>query len=116
MARKTSSQNDGKRRANPPPHDGRAKRYALHIPVHFRAVDSPTWLEGTTENISYTGVLFQSSLPLALETTLELRLQVKVGTEGSGPAEIRSKGVVVRLEQRLGPENPISLAVAMRDC
>lgn len=105
MARKTPSQQDA-----------RAKRYALHFPVYFRELDSPTWLEGTTENISYSGVLFQSPASLALETTLELRLQVAVSSEGSGPAEIRSKGVVVRLEQRNLPETPIALAVAMHDC
>jgi hypothetical protein len=105
MARKTSSQ-----------HDSRAKRYDLHFPVYFREVDSPTWLAGTTENISYSGVLFHCPASLALETTLELRLQVAVNSEGIGPAEIRSKGVVVRLEERNSPETPNALAVAMHDC
>ena len=93
----------------------RARRFALHLPVHFRELDSPTWLEGTTENISHTGVLFLSSSPLAPETTLELRLQVALGTKGRDPAEIRCKGTVVRLEQRIVPETPIALAVAIRD-
>jgi len=31
----------------------RARRFALHLPVYFRQPQSPTWLEGTTENISY---------------------------------------------------------------
>ena len=88
----------------------RARRFALHLPVYFRELDSPTWLEGTTENISYTGVLFLSSSPLAPETTLELRLQVAMGTKGRDPAEIRCKGAVVRLEQRNVPETPIALA------
>ncbi len=93
----------------------RARRFALHLPVHFRELDSPTWLEGTTENISHTGVLFLSSSPLAPETTLELRLQVALGTKGRGPTEIRCKGTVVRLEQRILPETPIALGVAIRD-
>lgn len=105
MARKSSTQ-----------HDGRAKRFALRFPVYFRPADSPTWMEGTTENISYTGVLFHSYSPLALESTLELRLQIAVATEGKDPAEIRGKGVVVRLEQRDVPDTPVALAVAMRDC
>jgi len=105
MAHKTSSQ-----------HDGRAKRYGLHLPVYFRELGSPSWLEGTTENISYTGALFQSSARLALETTLELRLEVAAATAGRDPAEIRGKGVVVRLEQRNVSETTIALAVAMHDC
>lgn len=107
MSRKTTSQ-----------HNGRAKRFALRFPVYFRSPDSSTWLEGTTENISYTGVLFHSfsPSPLALETTLELRLQITVAAQGKDPAEIRGKGVVVRLESKGVPETPVALAVAMRDC
>lgn len=95
--------------------NGRAKRFALHFPVYFREVDSPTWLEGTTENISCTGVLFHSSSPFALESRLELRLQVTVAAEVRESAEIHCKGVVVRLEQRDVPDTPVTLAVAMRD-
>jgi hypothetical protein len=95
--------------------NGRAKRFALHFPVYFRKVDSPTWLEGITENISCTGVLFHSSSPFALESALELRLQVTVGADVKDPAEIRCKGVVVRLEHRDALETPVALAVAMRD-
>ena len=105
MTRKILSQNSS-----------RAKRFALRFPVYFREPDSPTWMEGTTENISYTGVLLHSYSPLALESKLELRLQITVATEGKDPAEIRGKGVVVRMEQRGVPETPVALAVAMRDC
>ena len=105
MALKTSKQQSG-----------RAKRFALRFPVYFRELDSSNWIEGTTENISYTGVLFHSPSPLALESTLELRLQIAVAADGKDPAEIRGKGVVVRMEQRNVPEIPIALAVAMRDC
>lgn len=95
--------------------NGRAKRFALRFPVYFREVDSPNWMEGRTENISCTGVLFQSASALALESTLELRLQVTVAAEVRDPAEIRCKGVVVRTEQRSMPQTPVALAVAMRD-
>jgi hypothetical protein len=93
----------------------RARRFELHLPVYFRQPHTPTWLEGTTENISYTGVLFRSSYRLALETALELRLQLAVGSERNHGAEIRCKGAVVRVEQRIAPETPIALAVAIRD-
>jgi len=96
-------------------HGLRARRFALRFPVYFREPDSSTWLEGTTENISYTGMLFLSSSPLALETTLELRLQLVLGTKARDPAEIRCRGTVVRLEQRMEPKTPIALGVAIRD-
>jgi hypothetical protein len=93
----------------------RAKRFALRFPVYFREPDSSTWLEGTTENISYTGMLFVSTSPLAPETPLELRLQFAAGAKGKEPSEIRCKGKVVRMEQRIVPGTPIALAVAIRD-
>jgi hypothetical protein len=68
-----------------------------------------------TENISYTGVLFRSSHPLVPEAALELRLQLAVGDRLKHAAEIRCKGAVVRVEQRIVPETPIALAVAIRD-
>jgi hypothetical protein len=93
----------------------RARRFALHLPVYFRQPHSPAWLEGTTENISYTGVLFRSAHPLVPDTSLELRLQLAVGPKLSRASEIRCKGAVVRVEQTNAPENPVALAVSIRD-
>jgi len=93
----------------------RPRRYALRLPVYFRELNSPTWLEGRTENISSTGILLHSSSPLAQETQLDLRLQVSLGSRGSGPIEIRCKCKVVRLEERMVPENPIAVAVKIGD-
>ena len=104
MSTKTSHQNPE-----------RARRFALHLPVYFRQPQSPTWLEGMTENISYTGVLFRSSSPFVPETSLELRLQLAVGTKQDHASEIRCKGAVVRVEPRNAPETPIAIAVAIRD-
>jgi len=93
----------------------RAKRFALHLPVYFRQPQSPTWFEGTTENISYTGVLLRSTHPLVPDTSLELRLQLAVGPKLNHTSEIHCKGAVVRVEQRNVRENPVALAVSITD-
>lgn len=93
----------------------RAKRFPLRLPVYFRELDSPTWLEGTTENISYTGMLFLSSSALALESTLDLKLRLGVGIKGGMPPEVLCKGVVVRQEQRRAQQASVALAIAIRD-
>ncbi len=98
-----------------PQDSDRPRRYALHLPVYFREPNSPKWLRGKTENISYTGILLHSSSPLAQETQLDLRLQVSMGAKGKGPTEIHCKCKVVRLEQSIVKENPIALAVKIRD-
>ena len=93
----------------------RARRFALHLPVYFRQSQSTPWLEGTTENISYTGVLFRSTHPLVPETSLELRLRLAVGPKLNNASEIRCRGAVVRVEQRNAPETPVALAVSISD-
>ena len=93
----------------------RARRFALHLPVYFREPPNSTWLEGTTENVSYTGVLFRSPYPMVPETALELRLQLALGTTLNHASEIRCKGAVVRVEPRKAPESPIAVAVAISD-
>lgn len=72
-------------------------------------------MEGKTENISCTGMLLHSSSHFAPETTLDMRLHVALGNKSKGATEIRCKCTVVRLEKRVVPENPIALAVAIRD-
>jgi len=96
-------------------HAERARRFALHLPVYFRVPHSPTWLEGMTENISYTGVLLLSTHPVVPDTSLELRLQLAVGPKLNNASEIRCKGAVVRVEQRNAPETPVALAVSISD-
>ena len=93
----------------------RARRFALHLPVYFRQPHSTTWLEGTTENISYTGVLFRSTHPLVPETSLELRLQLAIGPKLNNASEIRCRGAVVRVEPRSAAETPVALAVSISD-
>ena len=92
----------------------RARRFGLHLPVFFRQPQSPTWLEGTTENISYTGVLFRSPSSLAPETALELRLRIGRDAIETKSVEIRCKGKVVRVEQRNAPEASVAVAVAIK--
>ena len=103
MARKTSHKRNG-----------RAKRFAFRFPVHFQEVDSRVWFEGTTENISRTGVLFTSASPLSLTGMHQLRLRISVAAVPN-LAEIHCTGEVVRSEPREVPEASVALAVAIRD-
>jgi len=82
--------------------------------VYFRKSDSPTWLQGTTENISHTGILFLSSSPLALESRLYLKVLLQCGAKSKNFSMVVCKGVVVRQERREAQEPPVALAVVIR--
>jgi hypothetical protein len=86
-----------------PKASARAKRFAIRIPIHYRKPHTSRWFEGTTENISYSGVLFRAESLLQPKTTVELRFELPAAILGEAPGEIFCKGVVVRIE-----ESPIS--------
>jgi len=104
MANKTAAQ-----------HTQRARRFSLRLPVYFRQLDSPTWLQGTTENISYTGMLFLASTSLGLESLIDLKVALDAGATGKNSAVVLCKGVVVRQEQSGVQESPFAHAVVMQD-
>ncbi len=79
---------------------GRARRFTLHLRVLYRELDSQDWLEGWTENVSRTGMLFRCEVSLPVDTVVELKLQLAAGGGKDGnPAEVLCKGTVVRVEQ-----------------
>jgi len=83
----------------------RAQRYDLHIPLKYRLVGEDQWREGTTENISRSGVLFRADEKISAKAQLEFNLMLPVGAAGPSPAEVVCRGEVVRIEEKGGPSN-----------
>ena len=97
-----------------PKASSRAERFPIHIPVRYREPRSLVWLEGKTENISRSGVLFRTESALSPKTMVEMRLELPVAIKDEAPCEILCKGVVVRAEQSAVTGTPPALAVAIR--
>jgi len=89
----------------------RAKRFAIHISIHYRKPHTARWFEGRTENISYSGVLFRAESLLQPKTTVELRFRLPSAILGEAPGEIVCRGAVVRIEESTIPAIPPALAV-----
>ncbi len=73
----------------------RPRRMSVQTPIHFRRVGDADWLKGMTENISQTGVLFQSERVYRLNTPVEMTLDVPqpiLGITGS----VKCEGCIVR--------------------
>ncbi|MGA9058162.1 MAG: PilZ domain-containing protein [Terriglobia bacterium] len=92
----------------------RAARFPIHIPVRYREPCGRAWIEGKTENISRSGVLFRTESVLSPKTAVEVRLALPVVIEDEAPCEILCKGVVVRVEQSSIRGAPPALAVAIQ--
>jgi PAS domain S-box-containing protein len=77
----------------------RATRFDLHLPMKYRLVGESGWREGTTENISRSGMLFQAEEPIAPNAQLEINLVLPAEIAGLAAAEVVCRGEVVRAVQ-----------------
>jgi hypothetical protein len=85
----------------------RAERFPLELPVRYRRVGEAAWLQGTTQNISYSGVLFHADEPLDVDTLVEISITLAV----AAPSQVLCQARIVRAEARpSGPPAALSAA------
>jgi len=75
----------------------RERRLKHEVPVMFRVKGTEEWSEGTTENISKSGVLFRSPSSFEPQTKLELKCQMPRELTGDAPAEVICQASVRRV-------------------
>jgi PAS domain S-box-containing protein len=81
----------------------RAQRFNLHLPLKYRLVGEGDWRQGTTENISRSGMLFRAEEMIPPNAMLEINLVLPAEIAGLSAAEVVCRGEVVRA---LEPEEP----------
>jgi hypothetical protein len=89
----------------------RATRFAMNLPVRYRARGDEDWSYGMTVNISCSGVLFRTARAVAAATPVEIELVLPGDREAS--ASVISRGSVIRtVSPGAGPHDR-ALAVAL---
>lgn len=81
----------------------RAQRFDLHLPLKYRLVGENDWRQGTTENISRSGVLFRAQESIPTSAQLEINLVLPAEIAGLSAAEVVCRGEIVRA---ISPETP----------
>src|SRR5713101_6696752 len=85
----------------------RAQRFNLQLPLKYRLLGESAWRNGTTENISRSGMLFRAEETIQPNAQLEINLVLPAEIAGLSTAEVICHGEVVRtveLEQPIvGP-------------
>jgi hypothetical protein len=79
---------------NPQPnHAPRAPRFAIPIAILYRTPGDAAWMEGWSENISKSGVLFRAARVIAPDTPVELMMEIPtfIATQVAGPAICRGR-------------------------
>jgi PAS domain S-box-containing protein len=89
----------------------RAQRFQLHLPLRYRRVGETNWREGTTENISRSGMLFKTDEVLQPSSQLEINLVLPAEIAGLSATEVVCRGEVVR---SIAPQGTVSPALAAR--
>jgi hypothetical protein len=85
----------------------RATRFDLRLPLKYRLVGERDWRQGTTENISRSGMLFQAEESVAPNALLEINLVLPAEIAGLAAAEVVCRGEVVRtVDPESGTVNP----------
>ena len=77
----------------------RPRRFGIQIRLRYRLNGGSKWWEGTTYNISRSGVLFRGEEFAEPNTPLEMSLVLPAEIFGTRPAEVVCKGKVIWSER-----------------
>jgi two-component system cell cycle sensor histidine kinase/response regulator CckA len=88
----------------------RAQRFLLQLPLKYRKLGEHDWREGTTENISRSGMLFRGEEALSPKVQLEISLVLPAEIAGLTAAEVVCRGEVVRTVESATPSVSPALA------
>jgi pilus assembly protein Flp/PilA len=88
----------------------RAQRFPIRTDLHFRTPGEGDWLEGETENISRSGVLFHAPAPLEVNAPIELSFMLPVDVSGESGALVLCRGQVVRTLLPAASDAPPTMA------
>jgi len=90
----------------------RAARFHLRIPIRYRASGEVDWGEGTTENISRSGVLFRAKHLLEVGTAVDMSFVLPVVMGGEARAEVSCRGRIVRTQPNTGARAGLAATIA----
>ena len=79
--------------------NNRARRFGIQMRLRYRLNGGTKWWNGTTENISRSGVLFRGEEFAEPKTPLELTFALPKEILGGRPAEVTCKGTVIWSER-----------------
>lgn len=93
----------------------RARRLKLEVPIRFRVKNMSTWYQGTTDNISQSGLLFHGPHPLPANALIEMVFEMPEEISGQKNSNVLCQGRVIRSKDVRETEDGIGLAASILD-
>src|SRR5512135_3119766 len=91
------------------------KRFALELPIEFRAQHDHRWWPGKTENISANGMLFTARKRVLPLSPIQITLQLPAALTGDGAVRLLCFGYVVRALDPQPPSDEFRVAATLFD-
>ena len=91
----------------------RAQRFPIKVPMRYRKDKHANWVNGRTENISQSGLLFQAPEPLNPDTIVQICFSLPDNTEGESGATVLCEGRTVRTILPAASDESPSVAVKL---
>jgi hypothetical protein len=82
----------------------RARRLKLDVELRYRVNSTSTWYEGTIENLSQTGLLFQGPQPLPVNALIEMVFEMPEEISGQKNRNVVCQGRVIRSRDKQAKE------------
>ena len=93
----------------------RARRLKLDVPVRYRVKNLGSWLEGTIENLSQSGVLFQGPQELPENTLVEMVFEMPEEISGQKNSNVLCQARIIRSKQSHKTAESVGLAASILD-
>jgi PilZ domain-containing protein len=93
----------------------RARRLKLQIPLRYRVKNLGNWYEGTVENISQSGVLFQGPQHFPDNTLVEMVFEMPEEISGQKNSNVLCQGRVIRTKESQQAEGKVGLVATILD-
>lgn len=90
----------------------RARRLKLDVELRYRVNSTSTWYEGSIENLSQTGLLFQGPQPLPVNALIEMVFEMPEEISGQKNRNVVCQGRVIRSRDKQAKEKQESEAEA----
>jgi hypothetical protein len=77
----------------------RARRLKLSVPLRYRVKNLSTWSEGTIQNISQSGVLFEGAAELPVNALVEMVFEMPEEISGQKNSSVLCQGRIIRAKE-----------------